>query len=307
MKIREKRTLSGPLLEADIYPIFDDGRRLPTRKAKTHPSSKEMQKYNRTCAVKKFIRLVNANFGNDDYLMHPTYRPELAPQTETDARRDLVNYLRRVKTKRASLLRARKKDLCSALEASERLPGNTYLSKNVERLKEEIRRLSKPFRYIYVIERQVYKTGALKGCANWHFHLFMTGGIDARVLEGMWPHGIRVNVDNYQPEKFGPESAARYMSKDPQGSKRFCYSRNLQKPKEKIRDGRITRRQVEIIANERIDDAAYWERRYKGYKFMRCFVRWNEYNANWYVSAVMYKTDGQSPKWEENEWLTEAG
>ena len=120
----------------------------------------------------------------------------------------------------------------------------------------------------------------------------------------MWTNGPRTNCNNYQPEKFGPEAAARYMSKDPQGAKRFCCSRNLEKPKEKTKDGKISRTAVERMATERVDDAAYWEKRYKGYRFLRCYSRFNEYNGRWYVSAVMYKTGGNAPKWEENEWIT---
>lgn len=71
---------------------------------KTKPSTKEQQKYNRTQATKKLIRLVNENFDGTDYLMPPPYSPENAPQTEAEARRDIVNYLRRVNEKKNSKL-----------------------------------------------------------------------------------------------------------------------------------------------------------------------------------------------------------
>ena len=63
---REKKTKSGPLLEVDFYPVFEDGRRLPTRPIKTKRSTKEQAEYNRRQAEKKIVRLVNANFGADD-------------------------------------------------------------------------------------------------------------------------------------------------------------------------------------------------------------------------------------------------
>lgn len=301
---REKRTYSGPLLEADFYPVFDDGRRLPTRKPKTKPTSDEQKKYNQLQATKKLIRLVNANFDNTDYIMHPTYRPELAPQDEEQARRDLVNYLRRVRTKRASELKKLQKALSATEDAAAAVAGNGILLATAEKLRTQIAKLQEPFRYIYVIEKQTYKTGKSKGRTNWHFHLFLTGGIAARTLEDMWTNGLRTNCNGYQPERFGPESAAKYMSKDPQGSKRFSYSRNLKKPEQKVKDGKIKRRSVERMAKERVDDAAFWEKRYKGYRFIRCYSRYNEYNGNWYVSVVMYKTDGDPPDWKEKEWIT---
>ena len=142
---REKQTFSGPLLEADFYPVFEDGRRIPTRAPKSKPSTAEQRKYNRTKATKKFIRLANANFDSSDYLMHPTYRPELAPQTEEEARRDLTNYLRRVKTKRTAEAKRLRKDLRSAEEAAAKMPDNKYLSSSVAALKAQIAKLEQPF------------------------------------------------------------------------------------------------------------------------------------------------------------------
>lgn len=302
---REKKTISGPLLEVDFYPVFNDGRRMPTRAPKTKPSTAEQRKYNNTIATKKLIRLANANFNTTDYLMHPTYTPSQAPQTEKEARRDIVNYLRRVKTKRASETKKLYKSLKSAEDAAAKLPDNEYLSASVRELKQKIKKLEEPFKYIYVIEKQTYKSGKYAGRVNWHFHLFLTGGIENKVLEGMWTNGVRTNCNNFQPDKFGPEAAALYMSKDPQGSKRFSYSRNLKQPKTPPpKDGRISRRGVEQLATKRIDDGEYWERRHKGYRFLRCYARFNEYNSQWYVTAIMYKMDGQPPKWREEEWLT---
>lgn len=301
---REKCTYSGPLLEADFYPVFEDGRRLPARAPKTKPSTAEQRKYNCTQATKKFIRIANANFDSTDYLMHPTYSPGSAPQTEAEARRDIVNYLRRVKTLRASEAKRLRKDLSAAVDAASKMPKSEYLSASVKRLKAQIAKLEEPCKYIYVIEKQTYKTGIYAGRANWHFHLFLTGGLDSRTLEGMWKNGVRTNCNNYQPDKFGPEAAARYMSKDPQGAKRFSYSRNLLQPRQKTRDGKISRRSVERMAKTLVDDREFWENRYKGYRFVRCFARYNEYNGHWYVSAIMYKTDGDAPPWKTDEWIT---
>ncbi len=304
---REKRTFSGQLLEVDFYPVFSDGRRIPARAPKTKRSTQEQKKYNQAQTTKKFIRLANANFDNTDYLMHPTYLSELAPQSEEEARKDIVNYLRRVKTKRASELKRLQKLLKNALGAAMQIGHPSYIDEKIEELKSRIKKLEKPFKYIYVMEKQIYKSGARAGRVNWHFHMFITGGLDDKVLERMWHNGVRVNCDNYQPEKFGPEAAARYMSKDPQGAKRFSYSRNLDKPVEKVRDNKASRKTVEKMAIERVDDREYWENRYKGYRFIRCFSRYNKFNGHWYVSAIMYKADKNIylPKWEVEEWLEE--
>lgn len=309
---REKLTLSGPLLEADFYPVFSDGRAWPTRKPKSKPTTAEMMKYNRTVAMKKLVRLVNANFTPDDYYMHPTYIQAYAPQNEEEARRDIKNFLRRVKTRRASEAKKlrRERDKINGFGAALQIAGmnesfyGNVVTEQFSKLTAKIRKLEEPLKYIYVIEKQTYKTGKNKGRVNWHFHLFLTGGLDDRTLEGMWKHGVRTNCDNFQPETFGPEAAAKYMSKDPQGSRRFVCSKNLKKPREKIRDGRVTARGVERMATQRVDDREFWGSRYRGYRFLKCYARFNDYNKQWYVSAVMYRTDGDPPEWKQEEWLT---
>lgn len=291
--IRERRTKSGKLLEVDFFPVWEDGRRMPTRAPKTKKSTEEQAKYNKRQAEKKLIRLVNANFDTGDIFMHPTYAPGNAPQSDEEARRDIVNYFRRVKRKRISEAK-RIKELLKA-------------KPDDKRLQEQLKKLEQPFKYIYVIEKVTYKTGKRKGYDDWHFHAFLTGGIDRDTLEDMWPYGMRTNADRYQPEKFGPESAAKYVSKDPQGSKRFCYSKNLTKPDIlPPKDGRISAEGVMRLATLRIDDNEYWERKYKGYHFIKCYSRYNEYNGHWYVSVIMYKTKEIDIKqWEVDEWITE--
>ena len=68
------------------------------------------------------------------------------------------------------------------------------------------------------------------------------------------------------------------------------------------RDGRTSNRQLEHWAKERIDDAAFWERRYKGYRFVRCFARKNPFNGHWYLSVIMYRTDSDPPPWALEDW-----
>lgn len=291
---REKHTKSGRLLEVDFFPVWADGRRMPTRAPKTKRSTEEQAKYNKKKAVKNFVRLVNANFETGDNIMHITYTADNAPQDEETARRDLRNFFRRVKTKRASEL----KRIADLLKAN---PNDKDLQSRKKKLEE-------PFRYMGRIEEQIYKTGKLKGRSNWHFHIFLTGGVDRDTLEELWPLGLRVNADRYQPERFGPEAAALYFAKEGQGKRIFVFSKNLKRPEEpKPRDGRITKRGVERLAKERSEDREYWERKYKGYRFIRCFARYNNFNGHWYLSVIMYKAkNGDTlPPWEVEEWIDE--
>ena len=295
--IREKRTKSGKLLEVDFYPVWNDGRRMPSRSPKANKSTAEQAKYNKKQATKKLIRLINTNFDSSDIIMHPTYAPSMAPLTEEQARRDVTSYLRRVKYRREKEVKIVEQQIAA-------LSDDKSLDNIREGLKLRLKKLKAPFKYIYVTEKVTYKTGKLKGRDNWHFHLFVTGGLSRKTLESMWGEGMRVNADVYQPDRFGPDAIAKYMSKDPAGAKRFCCSRNLEKPQtQPPKDGHITAQGVERIAKLRNDDKDYWERRHKGYKFLKCYARYNEYNGYWYVTAVMYKTSSTPPRWEMDDWL----
>ena len=247
--IREKNIISGSMYEAEFYPIFSNGRRIPSRGKKTKPSSKEQQNLNDKNARKKIVRLVNANFGKDDIVIHGTYRDDEMPTSESECRRDIQNYIRRIK-------RYRKR---------EKMPD---------------------MKYIYVIEA---KTSKSTGIIRYHFHM-ITNKMNRDIAEKMWLYGDWTNADRLQPNEKGCEALAKYLVKNPEGGKRWAQSKNLKKPKiQKPKDGKISKRYLSKLSTERIDDAEYWEKRYKGYKFIEANAVFNGYNGYWYLSVVMYK------------------
>lgn len=297
---REKRTYSGKLLDVDFYPIFSDGRRIPTRAPKSKPSTEEQEKYNRNQSIKEVVQIVNANFDEYDYYFHPTFFPQYAPQTREEAVQILTKWREKVKRRRVTRLK-------KATKALDAMPNTPELLEVRNRLKQEIRILKRPFKFVYSIEQVDYKSGEYKGRVNWHYHLFVTGGLDDRTMERLWDKGVRVNCNNFQPERFGPEAAEKYMMKSnaEKGKKKYICSRNMSKPKvpnPAKRDGKVSQYQLERWAKERRDDAAFWERRYKGYKFLRCFPRKNPFNGRWYLSVVMYRTDKDPPPWAFEDW-----
>lgn len=107
------------------------------------------------------------------------------------------------------------------------------------------------------IEYDCFPTGMHKGRVNWHYHIFVTGGLDNRTMERLWDKGVRVNCDNFQPERFGPEAAAKYMLKSnvQESKKKYICSRNMESPRApdpSKRDGRTSQYQLERWAKERI-------------------------------------------------------
>lgn len=260
--IRERHIKSGRLLEVDFYPVYPNGRRMSERAPKSEVSTEEQQEYNKNQSTRRLIRLVNANFDNEDVFLHLTFSPENVPQSEEKMRQLVNNYFNRIRYYR------KKHNLVE-------------------------------MKYILVPEKKVYRTGPYAGLVNWHCHIFITGQDMTRdQLEDMWKLGT-ANANRYQPDTFGPETAAKYLAKDPQGKKRFIPSKNLTKPfRPKPKDGRIGRKTVERMAKIHRDDRAYWERRYKGYDFIDCFPRFNEFNSHWYVSVVMFKRQKQKKRKE---------
>lgn len=283
--IREQHIKSGKFLEVKFYPVFADGTPIP-RGPKKKKSTKAQKDFNDRQAIKNFVRIINANFDETDLLAHLTYLPENAPQSEEEARRDMVNYIRRVKT-----LRKRESDRIVALLKKQ--PDN-------EDLKARKKKLKAPFKYAYSVEVVEYKSGTRKGTKNYHFHLFMTGwgGRDRDEAERLWTKGERCNCDRFRPRIFGPEAAARYVAKSPSGVRRFSCSKNMDKPViEPPKDGNVTARDVERMVKQRSEDRSYWERRHRGYEFLgyektpeNCY---NEYNGYYYLTVKLYKKETQ--------------
>lgn len=294
--INEKRTVSGKLLEVDFYPVWKNGHRVPEKMPAL--SLPEQIKYNHRQCEKRLIRLVNANFDDGDIIMHPTYSSENAPLGEERARKDLKNYLARVKRKRIS-------ELKKVIKLLDELPQTATFESLRQKLTAQKRKLEQPFKYIYVIETVIYQQGIYKGLQNYHFHLFVTGGLDRTVYEDMWKGGIRTNADRFQPKKYGPEAIAKYMAKSHRsGSKAYVCSRNIEDPDEKIKKSRLTPGGVERLAKQRCDDKEYWEKRYKGYRLLDTYPRYNQYNGHWYLTVIMYADSdgGEPPKWNFDEW-----
>lgn len=96
MIYREKKIYSGDMFEVEIYPITIQERK-QTRKKKKKEISKEQRKLNDKNARKKLVRLVNTNFTNKDLFATFTYNSKNLPKTEEEAKRDIKNYVRRIK------------------------------------------------------------------------------------------------------------------------------------------------------------------------------------------------------------------
>lgn len=96
MIYREKKIYAGSILEVEIYPISKQERN-HSRKKKEKESLTKQKNLNDKNARKHLIRLINTNFTDKDLAVHLTYSDKELPESEEQARKDVANYLRRIK------------------------------------------------------------------------------------------------------------------------------------------------------------------------------------------------------------------
>lgn len=239
---REKKIYCGEnYLEVDIYPYSktqEEASRKGKRSKREKVSEPKQRNLNDKNAKRYFIQMINANFGEGDLHVTFTYNQKFLPGTVEEAEKEISNYLRRVSYKR-------KKEGLEALK------------------------------YVLVTECKM-KKGEEKPIRI-HHHVIMNSGLDRDVIEDLWckrkqkgqKKGERigfVNADRLQPDTDGSGMTAlgRYLTKDPQGKKRWSSSQNLLKPWSRTNDYKYSKREVEKIAKD-LPGVSYWEERYPGY------------------------------------------
>lgn len=84
---------SGPMVELELYPVWDTRNR--QRAPKRKESRTEQINLNHKRTRLKITRLINQNFTAEDLAVHLTYK-DIPPSPE-QARKDVTNYIRRLK------------------------------------------------------------------------------------------------------------------------------------------------------------------------------------------------------------------
>lgn len=95
---REKRYICGEYLDVYIFPAY----RCPgshTKRGK--PTSEGQKKLNERHSQEQIVRLFHANFTEDDIELHLTYK--IQPESADEAKRDIQNFIRRLRRLRKKL------------------------------------------------------------------------------------------------------------------------------------------------------------------------------------------------------------
>ncbi len=96
-KYRVKTIKSGNILEYECYPLWKSP---PLKRRKKESESKPSQRaLNNKNAIKRVIRLINTNFTDSDTWATFTYSPDNLPGSYDEAKKNMTNYLRRLKRK----------------------------------------------------------------------------------------------------------------------------------------------------------------------------------------------------------------
>ena len=237
---------AGEMIEVEIFPAFLDRKDFSRAKRLTVSTDKQ-RRLNEKRAAKKLIRKINANFSKNDLWLTLGYDNKHLPCSLEQAKKDLQNYIRRVKGVRKKL------------------------------------KLTAPLRYIYVTEF---------GKNRVHHHILISGDMERDTLENMWTLCERKNSRRLKPDDFGLTGLAVYLSKDPQGKKRWGCSKGLKEPKVTDSFQRFPKRKVQKLAENQNLIEEEFRKQYPGYRYdpeYPCEIYYNEVIGLFYLHCRMYR------------------
>ena len=163
----------------------------------------------------------------------------------------------------------------------------------------------------------------ITGAGRIHFHVPMTGGVDDKAIQRLWPYGY-ANIIHFEFNENGIAGHARYIAtqfeldeidifsmfdinqetgevteKDglisarAKGKRRFSCSRNIKRPVAEEHDGRISASRVEELATVDSGSRAAFEKMYPGYCLADCEPYYNTENGGYYLHVRMYRSDAK--------------
>lgn len=245
--VREKKVFCGKdHLEVDVFSLSDRHLRKRPRRKRERVSAPAQKNLNDKNARRYLRQLLKANFTSGDLHVTCTYRAGFLPGSLEEADREASNFIRRIS------YQLRKRGLPA-------------------------------LRYIIITE------GMCKGGkpVRVHHHIIMSR-VDRELVEGLWRRprrageraGARIgfcNADRLQLDDDGGINAlAAYLSKDPQGRKRWKSSKNLVKPMVSVADRKWSRRKLMQVAGVCDCDYRFWEGMYPGWRMVVCESVYNE-------------------------------
>lgn len=241
---RTKRIVSGDYIEYEGYPVWQSQREA-SRAKKANPTEAAQRAQNEKDSRKKLVRLLNTNFTEADLSITLSYAGE-EPGSLEQARKDMQNYLRRVK-------RWREKQGLPELK------------------------------YVYIIE--YLSADGRKKRVHHHVVMSGMDRDKAEELWGMGrANSHRLQPDDYGYEGLG-RYVVKTKGKRPENEKAWTGSRNLKKPRVTVSDRRLTRKAIEQGITDENELRERIQRQEPGYIVNDISIKTSDYVPGAYVSV----------------------
>ncbi len=176
-----------------------------------------------------------------------------------------------------------------------RVPSYEQSQRDVRNFLARLRRIRKnrgldELKYIYTIEG-AEETAGWRKKTRIHIHMLLNGGISREELEEIWGKGY-ANADRLDPDENGLEGIARYLTKQQRNRRKWCPSRNLKQPTERVSNSKCSNARVRRIAADFENRArAEMEKIYPGYRYVKCSVYQSDVVSGVYIRCVMRKIE----------------
>ena len=253
MGYRRRTTVSGPRIDAEVFPVFGRHQRGDLRRAKSRITREAQQRANDERSRIHLIQLVEGNFSERDVSLTLTYDGE-SPEAER-VEKDVRNFIARVKRARAKA--------------------------GLEEMK-----------YIYTIGGDEMPAAGYSGKRP-HVHMILSGGIDRDELEKIWGKGrANCDRLQPRDEGLGGIATYFTKQRQDRpariGAKKWRGSRNLKQPVKRSRDARMPNGRVKRIARDFRNEAKeVMEKLYPGYQMQDCQVRYSDVIDGVYIRCVL--------------------
>ena len=253
MGYRRRTTVSGPRIDAEVFPVFGRQQRGELRRAKKQITREAQKRANDERSRLHLIQLVETNFNEKDISITLSYAGEAPGPARVD--KDIRNFIARVK------------------RARERL--------GLGELK-----------YIYAIGGDEMPAAGYSGKRP-HVHMIMNGGIDRDTLEQIWAKGrANADRLQPRDEGLGGIAVyfTRQKQDRPEkpGVRKWRGSRNLKQPIRRSCDAKVSNSRIRRIAYDFRNEAkAIMEKLYPGYVLQDVQVRYSDITEGVYIRCVL--------------------
>ena len=253
MGYRRRTTVSGPRIDAEVFPVFGRHQRGELRRAKSQITREAQQRANDERSRVRLTQLVEANFGEKDLALGLSYDGEAPGPERVDM--DIRNFLARVN-------RARKKIGLDKVKA------------------------------IYTIGGDEMPAAGYSGKRP-HVHMIMSGGLDRDRIEQLWGHGYanadRLQPRDKGLGGIARYFTRQKQDRAPvKGKRSWRSTRNLTQPVRRSRDAKMPNGRVKRIAYDFKNEAKeVMEKLYPGYQLQECEVRYSNVIDGVYIRCVL--------------------